>query len=486
MASQHVSIYIDDSTISVLVSRGREPQKWSIVPLEAGLVKEGVVQDQSTVAAKLKEIWRSLGIVRRRVTFGISGINCLYQLLLLPDLPENLRGEAISREASHSLGIPLEGVYLSWQVLSVEHGQMKVFLAVVPRDKVDSQVGSMRLAGLRPTVMDIRPLCLARVSSEPRAIIVDTCRDAFDVVVLGEGIPEVVRSLYVEPDTSAGDRVALLRSELERAVSFFNAAHMDKPMDLSAPILVSGDLAADEGAQASLAGPRERPVRYMGSPLLEKEGFASLQYMTCIGLALKEILVGETGAVAHSVVNFNALPDVYQVRKRPLAEILWLPTILVGVVLLGMGLWGIIYLRGQNSDLTTELDETNLRTQNQRLRPDDITALDKLVSDVETPQGDYQSLLSSLDDGRALVADYLGVVQDAASSSGVTLQSVNLGESNNAKKVFVKGTAASETEVFSFAWALEDSERFAGSVNPVSITDDEAGISFSIELTSAG
>jgi len=224
----------------------------------------------------------------------------------------------------------------------------------------------------------------------------------------------------------------------------------------------------------------------MGSPLLEKEGFASLQYMTCIGLALKEILVGETGAVAHSVVNFNALPDVYQVRKRPLAEILWLPTILVGVVLLGMGLWGIIYLRGQNSDLTTELDETNLRTQNQRLRPDDITALDKLVSDVETPQGDYQSLLSSLDDGRALVADYLGVVQDAASSSGVTLQSVNLGESNNAKKVFVKGTAASETEVFSFAWALEDSERFAGSVNPVSITDDEAGISFSIELTSAG
>jgi len=485
MASQHVSVYIDDSNISVLVSRGREPQKWSTVPLEAGLVKEGVVQDQATVAAKLKEIWRSLGIVRRRVTFGISGMNCLYQLLLLPELPENLRSEAISREASHSLGIPLEGVYLSWQVLSVEHGQMKVFLAVTPRDKVDSLVGAMRLAGLRPTVMDIRPLCLARVSGEPRAIIVDTCQDAFDIVVLGEGIPEVVRSLYLAPDMLAGERNALMRGELERAVAFFNAAHMDKPMDLTVPILVSGDLAADEGVQASLAGPRERPVRNMGSPLVEKEGFAPLQYMTCIGLALKEILVGETGAVAYSVVNFNALPDVYQVRKRPLVEVLWLPTVLVGVVLIGMGIWGIIYLRGQNSDLAAELDETTLRTQNQRLRSDDITALAKLVSDAETPQGDYQSQLSSLDKSRTVVVDYLAVVQDAATSNGVTLQSVNLGEANNVTSVSAEGSAASETEVFNFAWALVNSKRFTAFVSPIAITANDAGVSFTIKLVPA-
>jgi type IV pilus assembly protein PilM len=484
MASQHVSVYFDDSTISVLVSRGREPQKWSTVPLEAGLVREGVVQDQAALAAKLKDIWRSLGIVRRRVTFGISGINCLYQLLLLPDLPENLRGEAISREAAHSLGIPLEGVYLSWQVLSVEHGQMKVFLAVIPRDKVDSLVGAMRLAGLRPTVMDIRPLCLARVSPEPRAIIVDTCQDAFDIVVLGDGIPEVVRSLYVAPDTPAGERIALLRSELERAVSFFNAAHMDKPIDLSVPILVSGDLAADEGAQASLAGPRERPVRDMGSPLVEKEGFAPLQYMTCIGLALKEILVGETGAVAYSVVNFNALPDVYQVRRRPLAEVLWVPTLLVGVVLIGMGVWGIIYLKGQNSDLADGLAETNLRTQNQGLRAADITALTGLVDQVEKPQGDYESLLNSLDEGRAVVVEHLALVVDAASSNGVTLGSVNLGEANKVKTVSVDGSAASEAEVFKFAWALENSERFM-SVNLLSITATDTGTAFTMSLTPA-
>jgi type IV pilus assembly protein PilM len=225
MAKQQVTLYIDDSSISVLLCKGRKPQKWSTVPLDPGLVKEGVVQDPVAVAAKIKQIWGDSRIFRKKVTFGISGINCLYQLLLLPELPDNLRSEAISREAAHSLGIPLEGVYLSWQVLSIEHGQMRVFLTVTPRDKVDAAVSTLKMAGLRPVVMDVKPLCLARASSEPLAIIVDTCQDAFDIVVLGQGIPEVVRSLYVAPGTPPGESIALLRGELERAVSFYNAAH---------------------------------------------------------------------------------------------------------------------------------------------------------------------------------------------------------------------------------------------------------------------
>ncbi len=118
MAKQQISLYIDDSSISVLATKGRQPEKWGVVPLERGLVKEGVVQDQQTVAEKIKEALRSAKIMRRQVTVGVSGLNCLYQMLLLPELPENLREEAISPEAAQSLGIPLEGVYLSWQVLA--------------------------------------------------------------------------------------------------------------------------------------------------------------------------------------------------------------------------------------------------------------------------------------------------------------------------------------------------------------------------------
>ena len=478
MAKQQISLYIDDSSISVLATRGRQPEKWSVVPVEPGLVKEGVVQDQQAVAAKLKDVWRSSRILRRKVTFGISGLNCLYQMLLLPELPDNLRSEAISREAAHSLGIPLEGVYLSWQVLAVEHGQMKVFLAVVPRDKVDSVVATLKMADLRPVAMDIKPLCLARVSSEPRAIVVDTCQDSLDIVVLGEGIPEVVRSLQVAPETPPGERIAVLRSELERSVSFYNAAHMDKPIDLTVPILVSGDLAGQDSEKASLAGPRERPVRNLESPLVGLEGFDPGRYMTCIGLALKDVLLTETGAVANSVVNFNVLPEIYQVRKRPLAEVLWVPTVLVGVVLIGMGTWGIIFLKGENSDLATQRDNINRTMQEQLVRKADLDALTTQVTAAEAPAASLESLLGSLDAGRISITTDLGLIQEYATDSGVSLDSV----STSTKGINISGSADTEDEVFNYGGLLDKSGRFSTVMIP-SISVSEGVVQFSVVLT---
>jgi type IV pilus assembly protein PilM len=479
MAKQQISLYLDDSSISVLASKGREPQKWARVTLDQGLIKEGVVQDQQAVAAKVKELWRESRILRRRVTVGISGLNCLYQMLLLPELPENLRSEAIGREAAHSLGIPLEGVYLSWQVLSVEHGQMKVYLCVVPKDKVDSIMATLKLAGVRPVAMDIKPLCLARVSNEPRAIIVDTCQDSMDIIVLGEGIPEVVRSLQVAPEMSQGERIAVLRSELERSVSFYNAAHLDKPVDLTVPVLVSGDLLEQDSDKASLAGPRERPVRDMESPLIELEGFNPGKYATCIGLALKDVLVTEPGAVAYSVVNFNALPEVYQVRKRPLHEVLWVPTVLVGVVIIGMGIWGTLYLKGENSELEDRRDNINAAIVEQQVSTADLKSLDTQVAAAEAPAASLQTLLDSLDAARDEAKADLDTVYNYAEDSGVYLDDVT----RDSKGIEISGSAATEEQVLRYyGRLLYDSERFSKVIiSSISISED--GVSFAMALS---
>jgi type IV pilus assembly protein PilM len=480
MAKQQVSLYIDDSSIAVLASRGRQPEKWGVVALDRGLVKEGVVQDQQTVAAKIKELWRSSRILRRKVTVGVSGLNCLYQMLLLPELPENLRGEAISREAAHSLGIPLEGVYLSWQVLSVEHGQMKVYLTVMPKDKVDSVVSTLKLAGLRPMSMDVKPLCLARMSNEPRAVIVDTCQDSMDIIVLGDGIPEVVRSLQVAPDMTPSERIAVLRSEMERSVSFYNAAHMDKPADLSVPILVSGDLAGQESEKASLAGPRERPVRNLESPLVELEGFDPGKYATCIGLALKEVLLTEPGAVAYSVVNFNALPDIYQTKKKPLSEVLWVPTVLVGVVIIGMGIWGIVYLKAENASLEEQQQNINEAITQQAVRQADLTALEGQVTTAEAPAAGLKSLLSSLDASRDLLKEDLDIVYDYAAEQNVNLDTVSAG----AKGLSVSGSAATEDQILKYyGRLLYDSGRFQTVMITSITTGEEADYQFTMELS---
>jgi type IV pilus assembly protein PilM len=253
---------------------------------------------------------------------------------------------------------------------------------------------------------------------------------------------------------------------------------MDKPIDLTVPILVSGDLAGQESEMTSLAGPRERPVRNLESPLVGLEGFDPARYMTCIGLALKDVLLTETGAVANSVVNFNVLPEIYQVRKRPLAEVLWVPTVLVGVVLIGMGTWGIIFLKSENSDLATQRDNINGTMQEQLVRKADLTALDKQVTAAEAPAASLKTLLDGLNAGRISIATDLGLIQEYATDSGVSLDSV----SSSTKGIDIRGLADTEDEVFNYGWLLEKSGRFSTVMIP-SISATEGGVQFSVVLT---
>jgi type IV pilus assembly protein PilM len=478
MAKQQVSVFIDDASVSVLVTKGRQAEKWTTVPLEPGLVKEGVVQDQPAVAEKIKQAWHESKIMRRRVAVGVSGLNCLYQMMLLPELAETLREEAISREAAQSLGIPLDGVYLSWQVLSIDHGQMKVYLAVLPKDKVDSVAETLKLANLRPMIMDIKPLCLARAASEPRAIMVDTTQDSLDIVVLGDGVPEVVRSLQLAPATPAGERIGILRSEMERSISFYNAAHLDKPIDLTVPVLVSGDLVGQEGEMTSLAGPRERPVRALESPLVGTEGFEHGKYMPCIGLAIKGILASGPGALSNSVVNFDALPEKYRIKKQSLADVMWIPSVLIGVVVIGMGIWGITYLKGENSDLQGQRDSINGTIAEQKVSDKDVKALQEQVDAAKAPAAALDQLLDNLGAGRLTMADDLSLITGCAAESGVVLESV----SYQMDKASISGTAGTADEVFQYGWLLKDRGGFSSVAIP-SVSDSGAGVDFRMELT---
>ena len=477
MAKQQISLYIDDAAVHVMVSRGRQPQKWSSLPLEPGLVKDGLVRDQAVVAAKLKELWQSSKLGQKKVAVAVSGLNCLYQLLTLPELPENLISEAISREASQSLGITLEEVYLSWHVLSVEHGQMRVYLTVLPREVMDALVATLRQAGLRPYLMDIKPLCLARASSESRAVIVDTQTDSFDIVVLAEGIPEVVRSLAFPQEASAGEKAALLKAELERAIAFYNSGHMDKPIDLRVPILISGEMAQQQDDWEALRGPRERPVQALLSPLEDRDGFEAFRYMTNIGLALKEVLVEETGAIAYSLVNFNALPEVYRARHRSLADVLWVPTMVVGVLLIGAALWAGVYLQNQNSTLSADVDAVNQRITDQGVSPNELTALRTQVTAAEGPSDAYVTVLSGLEANRLVFTDDL--VEIYTKSAGLSLDGISMTKD---KAVTVNGSASSEVGVFDYARSLKDGGRFT-SVIVNSIAVGEGGtVSFSLTL----
>jgi hypothetical protein len=179
------------------------------------------------------------------------------------------------------------------------------------------------------------------------------------------------------------------------------------------------------------------------------------------------------------VVNFNALPEIYQVRKRPLTEVLWVPTVLVGVVLIGMGTWGIFSLKGENNDLVDRRDNINAAIVEQQLGTADLTALNTQVDAAEAPAANLNSLLASLDDSRNTLKADLDVVYDYAADSGVSLDSVGA----QPGEISISGSAPTEDEILKYyGRLLYDSERFSTVlINSMTVVED--GMNFSMELS---
>ena len=202
-----VTIDIEDNGIHILTLKGKRIDKILDINLEQGLVQDGVILDKETVAKCLHDLFQSNGISERKVIAGVSGIHSIYRLVRTPILPKAMMGEAVRREMSRVMPVPLNEIYSSWQAENVSDVENVICMVGLPRSTVDSILETLSLAGLETTVMDVKPLALARLADEKDALVINVQSSSFDIVVMIDGIPELLRSLpFPDKDKPADEK----------------------------------------------------------------------------------------------------------------------------------------------------------------------------------------------------------------------------------------------------------------------------------------
>lgn len=325
--AQLLSIAIEDSEIKLLVVEERQVKTAVSSPLEPGLVRDGVVLDKAAVSQKIRQLLETHKVSARKVIASISGIHSIYRLISLPWLSGELLAEAAKREAERIIPVPVKELHLSWQPLPVSREETLIALVGLPRGTVDALIDSLRQAGLDPYLMDVRPLAVARAAGETRAIVVNVEAADFDIVILVDGIPQLVRSLaFSRDDILPSDKAMEVKGELERTVSFYNASHEAEPLPEDMPVIFGGD------ARVSELLPQELPypTKLFTAPLSHAEDFNASNFMTNIGLVLKELKVER----ASLRLNLNAVPEVYLPKPAPILPILSRVVILIAIGLL--------------------------------------------------------------------------------------------------------------------------------------------------------
>jgi type IV pilus assembly protein PilM len=479
MAKRVTTLFIRDTGINLLVMKGSQVEKWASLPLEPGLVSQGLIVDEAQVADRVKQLFKETGAGTNKVTVGLSGHDSLYRVITLPELPDAVLPEAVRREAQRTIPTPLEEVYFSHQRLPSQiKGENRVFLATFPRNLVDALIRTLRQAGVKAHVMDLAPLALSRIPNEPRAIIVNARLDHLDVIVLGDRLPEVIRRLALPGEAeSLDERMPLIAEEFNRTVSFYNSSHMEHPLDVKVPVFVCGDLAEASDMWPSVVGGAGYTVSALPSPVEVPEGFSTNQFMVNIGLALRELLEDKEGA-NFSIVNFNALPAAYippsfsAVRVLiPIVAVIGIALIVLVVILIMNNRAGIDALRPEVTSAETRV------TQLQK----DITTLNTQISSTKGSADALGSTLTTIERGRATIISDLREVTKLAGQS-VSLESV----SHTGGAVSLNGGAVDVDYIFRYARALRESEELPNELRFSSVWISSitgGGTAFNFQLT---
>ena len=482
MAKKVVTLYINDTSLRLLVARGNRVKKWATLPLESGLIRDGVVVDEAKVAAKIKELFKTKRVSPKKVITGMSGLNSLSQLITLPHLPEAMLAEAVMREAERVLPVPLDELYISWQIIPASGEETLVFLAALHRQTVDAMVKTLRQAGVKPYLMDLAPLALTRVVDKATAMVADVRSAELDIVIMVEGVPQVIRSLSLPSKAgSPQDRLSIIREELERTIKFYNSGHPEKPFESGLPIFVSGELVEAPEALQFLADELKQTILPLPSPLEPPKGFDSSQYMVNIGLALKELSPDKRASAV--LVDLNILPEVYRTKALTLSKAftpLGTVAAIAAIFFLGMLVRSTV---ADTANLQNQVGFTNrlleIRLEKWQSQEAEVAELQNQVGELEEPNEVLTAVLGNFVSQRKIVnGDLNSAIADSNLPGNVDLGSIK----HDGMVLNVSGISPSETEVMEYANALNDTDRFAR-VTVTSIEKTEGGMSFILTLS---
>jgi Tfp pilus assembly protein PilN len=400
------------------------------------------------------------GIAERRVIVSISGIHSIYRPVPIPKLSKKMMDEAAMREAERVMPVSLNELYTSWQPISTSEMETTLCIVGIPRNTIDAMLEALRQAGLQPEAMDVRPLALARVVDERDAIIINAEQIGFDIIVMIDGIPELIRSLPFPASTSsADDKVAEVKEELERTVAYYNSSHKTGQISASMAAFVSGELGG------VLAQTLEHRVKPLPQLLSYTDSINTSEYAANIGLALRQTRT----ATSPAQVNLNVTPQAFVPKPFPLIQLISWAVIVVGTVIIL--LFGVLTFQKYTQTSALERQVDTIRTQVQA-RQGSEAAITQLQSKIDAakkagatftqPLNTYKEQRAKVNDGLSKITSLLpGIIGvSSITYSGPAPASSGATGSTIVPSHMVSGISPDDTTIVDYVRDLRNSGQF--------------------------
>jgi len=388
LANKVVTLEIDTSAIRLMETGDGRVVKWASLALDPTLFEDGVISDPRALSAAVRQLMDSSGIKAKNVIASVSGLYSVSRIVAVSTPPggEVTTREAVLEAAEEIMPLSVDELYLSWQTITAGEGTQRVLVVGVPRDVLDAEIRVLRIAGINPRILDLKAIALARAVNKKQALILNIEPSSFDIIIVVNGIPEVMRTTAWQPDgLTEEDRVEHLAMNLELTVGFYNSHHPDTPLDPATPFFITGQMSRDLDLIEKLPARVGYLLESLAPRLECPKHMPVSQYAVNIGLALKGTApaksLEEDGYVPPDI---NLLPETYK-PWRPSAKQVYSTCAVIAAIALLFPLYQLTSgAMGKTADLQAEYTGLNNEMQLIQLEIRNREPLKQAISEYNT------------------------------------------------------------------------------------------------------
>ena len=149
------------STIKVMqiesTGRKRVVTGYGVASFDPKVITNGVITDIDTVAKAAQELFKNQmngEVTSPRVAIAIPAARTYNRAIKLPKLDNKELAEAIRLEAEQYIPMPLEELYLDYNVIKRTDKEIELFVVAVPKKIIDSYLTLSRMLGLEVVAME--------------------------------------------------------------------------------------------------------------------------------------------------------------------------------------------------------------------------------------------------------------------------------------------------------------------------------------------
>lgn len=261
---------------------------WSTLPIAERAARGSQINDPLALGTAIDDGFDQLQFPRKSVAWALPGFQSTARILELPGLRGEELRQAIEEEFERILGASASEFFLTWQRLEGRVRRRNVFVVAVPRATVLSAVEALEVAEIQPRTMDLRPIALVRALGCADGVVANLEEGSLDIVVVDRSVPAVIRSLPLVGPSAAKDAAQnRLVEEIERTLAFHDDSNPDRPLDVDAPIYLTGSLATGIGLAERVRAVTRHPIGRLKPGGAFPPECPVTEYLVALGLALK-------------------------------------------------------------------------------------------------------------------------------------------------------------------------------------------------------